>query len=193
MIRFLRYCSGSKNPSQCLNFLWMCHFVNFSNRIQLCILQSLLQLPHAYKTFFGLQNMVWMLRSTSLRTNVTYYIFYYMTLNTLFATLLPIGALLFFSLSTIKGLNSIRKLFETSVPMRLSSARLQSTSKVNHEATSDTEAEKVSLHSARRSTTRLSISVSFKNKKSIQTNTIGKLTIHIRNTNENKGVIKHAN
>ena len=53
MIRFLRYCSGSKNPSQCLNFLWMCHFVNFSNRIQLCILQSLLQLPHAYKTFLA--------------------------------------------------------------------------------------------------------------------------------------------
>ena len=172
----------------------MCHFVNFSNRIQLCRYSTKsVTTSSCLQNFFGLQNMSWRLRSTSLRPNVIYYIFYYLTLNTLFATLLPIGALLFFSLSTIKGLNSIRKLFETSVPMRLSSARLQSTSKVNHEATSDTEAEKVSLHSARRSTTRLSISVSFKNKKSIQTNTIGKLTIHIRNTNENKGVIKHAN
>ena len=44
-----------------------------------------------------------------------------MTLNTLFATILPIGALLFFSLSTIGGLHSIRKLVRTSIPMRMSS------------------------------------------------------------------------
>ena len=129
-------------------------------------------LSNMYENFFWLQqNMSWMLRSTSLRTNVTYYISYYMTLNTLFATLLPIGALLFFSLSTIQGLNSIRKLFETSVPMRMSSSRLQQqSSKSNHEAASDPDnAEKVSLHSTR--ATRLSLSVSFKNNKSV--NSIG--------------------
>ena len=50
---FYAIVAEAKKPSQCLNFLWMCHFVNFSNRIQLCILQSLLQLPHAYKTFLA--------------------------------------------------------------------------------------------------------------------------------------------
>lgn len=67
--------------------------------------------------------MSWHLRSTPLRANITYYIVYYMTLNTLFATIIPIGALLFFSISTIRGLHSIRNLFKTSVPMRMCSAR----------------------------------------------------------------------
>ena len=103
--------------------------------------------------------MSWKLRSTSLRTNVIYYISYYMTLNTLFATILPIGALLFFSLSTIQGLNSIRKLFETSVPMRMSSARLPKIT--NHEEEFGGEQEKTFQFGSRRPT-RLSLSVSFK-------------------------------
>ena len=106
--------------------------------------------------------MSWNLRSTSLRTNIIYYISYYMTLNTLFATILPIGALLFFSLSTIQGLNSIRKLFETSVPMRMSSARQP---KIIHNHSEDFGAEeqdKTPKFGARRPT-RLSLSVSFKN------------------------------
>lgn len=65
--------------------------------------------------------MDWYLRPTKLRFDIVYYISYYMTLNTLFATVLPIGALLFFSLSTIGGLHSIRKLVRTSIPMRMSS------------------------------------------------------------------------
>ena len=107
--------------------------------------------------------MSWKLRSTSLRTNVIYYISYYMTLNTLFATILPIGALLFFSLSTIQGLNSIRKLFETSVPMRMSSARLPKITS-NHEEEyvgGSDQPEKTFQFGARRPT-RLSLSVSFK-------------------------------
>lgn len=80
--------------------------------------------------FYQLQNyknMKWYLRSTKLRSNISYYISYYLTLNTVFATILPIGALLFFSFSTIRGLNTIRKSFKTSVPMRMST-RKQKTS-----------------------------------------------------------------
>ena len=63
----------------------------------------------------------WYLQTTPLRFNIVYYISYYLTLNTLFATILPIGALLFFSLSTVRGLHSIRKLVKISIPMRMSS------------------------------------------------------------------------
>ena len=44
--------------------------------------------------------MTWKMKHAPIRYNKVYYVTYYLTLNTLFATVLPIGALLFFSLST---------------------------------------------------------------------------------------------
>jgi len=68
------------------------------------------------------QNVV--LRSTPLRNDFVYYYVYYMTLNTLFATILPIGALFFFSFSTLRGLHSIRHYFKSSsIPLRCSSSK----------------------------------------------------------------------
>ena len=73
--------------------------------------------------------MAWKMTHADIRYNKVYYISYYLTLNALFATILPIGALLFFSLSTVKGLASIRKSVRTStsIPMRMSSSRVNRT------------------------------------------------------------------
>ena len=49
---------------------------------------------------FFFQKMTWKMKHAPIRYNKVYYVTYYLTLNTLFATVLPIGALLFFSLST---------------------------------------------------------------------------------------------
>ena len=71
---------------------------------------------------FPFQNVV--LRSTPLRNDFVYYYVYYMTLNTFFATILPIGALFFFSFSTLRGLHSIRHYFKSSsIPLRCSSSK----------------------------------------------------------------------
>ena len=74
------------------------------------------------------QKMTWKMKHAPIRYNKVYYVTYYLTLNTLFATVLPIGALLFFSLSTVNGLASIRKSVRTSIPMRMSSSRITASS-----------------------------------------------------------------
>ena len=63
---------------------------------------------------FFFQNKIGYLRSTPLRNDYFYYFAYYLTLNILFATILPIGMLFFFSFSTLRGLNSIRNYFKSS-------------------------------------------------------------------------------
>lgn len=84
------------------------------------------------------EKMSWKMKHAPIRYNKVYYVTYYLTLNTLFATVLPIGALLFFSLSTVKGLASIRKSVRTSIPMRMSSSRITKSSMRNRSHTTTT-------------------------------------------------------
>jgi len=81
------------------------------------------------------EKMTWKMKHAPIRYNKVYYVTYYLTLNTLFATVLPIGALLFFSLSTVNGLASIRKSVRTSIPMRMSSSRITKSSMRNRSHT----------------------------------------------------------
>jgi hypothetical protein len=83
--------------------------------------------------------------STSLRRNPYYYQIYYVYLNTLFASVLPLVLLLFFNINTAIELIKMSRLESRSMAAQVSSVNLNRTSGVNYNPRPDEEDGEVNL------------------------------------------------